>query len=339
MAAAADRKEKQMVVTRRVRRVLELRRLLVVFFVLSLALPGCSSSTTVRPKGPNDNESSAAPAFPVTLTDDDGVQLTMKAPPARIITFAPSNTEIVFALGLGSRLVAVSGSFDNYPPAARSIEQVGGSGEFGVDPNAEKVVSLHPDLLLAISGGDQWKQQLRGLGIAVFTVNAENFDDLLHDIGTVGRLTGATGEATKLTGQMLAKAQQIQGEAAKEAPVSCFFEAFYPPLTTVGPNTFIFDLLKRSGCEPVSSGAKDDYPEWSVDKLVDEGPAVYLVASESGVSPDAVAKRPGFSAIAAVSAGMVFLVDSDLVSRPGPRVVDGLLAFAKLLHPTVVTSA
>ena len=327
-----------MVVTASVRRAFEPWRLLVLFFVLSVLLAGCSSSTTVRPKGPAVNASSAAPAFPVTVTDDDGVEVTMNAAPARIITFAPSNTEIVFALGLGSRLVGVSGSFDNYPPAAKSIEQVGGSGEFGVDPNAEKVVSLHPDLLLAISGGDQWKQQLRRLGIAVFTVNAENFDDLLHDIGTVGRLTGAAAEATKLAAQMSDKARQIQSEVATEAPVSCFFEAYYPPLTTVGPKTFIFDLLKRAGCDPVSAGAKTDYAEWSVDKLVEEGPAVYLVASESGVSPGAVTKRPGFSAIAAVADGKVFLVDSDLVSRPGPRVVDGLLAFAKVLHPTAVTS-
>ena len=328
-----------MVVTHRLRRVVEPRRLLVTLVASSVALSGCSSSAAVRPRSSAPSASPAAAAFPVTVTDDDGVQVTMKTAPTRIITFAPSNTEIVFALGLGDRLVGVSGSFDNYPPEAKSIEQVGGSGEFGVDPNAEKVVSLHPDLLLAIAGGDQWKEQLRGLGIAVFTVNAENFDDLLHDIGTVGRLTGATAEATKLTSQMSAKAQQVQGEAATEAPVSCFFEAYYPPLTTVGPNTFIFDLLKRAGCDPVSAGAKNDYAEWSVDKLVDEGPAIYLVASESGVSPEAVAKRPGFSAIAAVSAGEVFLVDSDLVSRPGPRVVEGLLAFAKLLHPTAVTSA
>jgi cobalamin transport system substrate-binding protein len=328
-----------MVVTHRLRRFAETRRLLVTLFVSTVVLSGCSSPTVVRPRSSAPSAFAAAAAFPVTVTDDDGVQVTMKTAPNRIITFAPSNTEIVFALGLGDRLVGVSGSFDNYPPQAKSIEQVGGSGEFGVDPNAEKVVSLHPDLLLAIAGGDQWKEQLRGLGIAVFTVNAENFDDLLHDIGTVGTLTGASEAAAKLTAQMTDKAREIQSQAAAEAPVSCFFEAFYPPLTTVGPNTFIFDLLKRAGCDPVSAGAKDDYAEWSVDKLVDEGPAVYLLASESGVPPEAVAKRPGFSAIVAVSAGKVYLVDSDLVGRPGPRVVEGLLALAKLLHPTAVTSA
>ena len=201
------------------------QRLLVAVVALVVPVAGCSSSTTVRP-GASTTSSTSAPAFPVTLTDDDGVQVTMRSAPDRIITFAPSNTEILFALGLGGRVVGVSGKFDNYPPEAKSIEQVGGSGEFGVDPNVEKVVSLHPDLMLAISGGDQWKAQLRKLGIAVFTVNAENFDDLLHDIGTVGRLTGATAAATKLTAQMSARAQRIQAEAGTEGPVSCFFEAY-----------------------------------------------------------------------------------------------------------------
>jgi iron complex transport system substrate-binding protein len=321
-----------------VRRALGSTGMVWALTAIVLGCAACSSSTTARSQGPNVNASSATPAFPVTMKDDDGVPVTMRATPDRIITFAPSITEIVFALGLGSRLVGVSGTYDNYPPQAKSIQQVGGSGEFGVDPNAEKVVSLHPDLMLTISGGDQWKAQLRRLGIPVFTINAVNFEDLLHDIGTVGLLTGAAAAAAKLTTRMSAGAGEIQAEAAKEAPVSCFFEAYYPPLTTVGPRTFIFDLLRRAGCEPVSGGAKDDYPEWSVDKLVREGPAVYLVASESGVSPGAVSKRPGFAAIAAVSEGRVFLVDSDLVSRPGPRVVEGLLALAKLLHPTVVTS-
>jgi iron complex transport system substrate-binding protein len=295
---------------------------------LALVVSACASGAA-----PPAHPSSSSGAFPITLKDDDGATVTIKAPPRRIVTFAPSNTEIVFALGLGSRLVGLSGKFDNYPPAARSIASVGGSGQFGVDPNIERVVALHPDLMLTISGGDEWKKRLRDLGIAVFTINATDFDDLLHDIRTVGQITGASRLATVLTTQMAARAGKIQATASLEPAVGCFFEAYYPPLTTVGPRTFIFDLLKRAGCNPVSSSAKSDYPEWSVDKLVAQSPSVYLVASESGVSPDQVAMRPGFRAIAAVSSNHVFLVNSDLVSRPGPRVVDGLLALAKFLHP------
>jgi cobalamin transport system substrate-binding protein len=272
-------------------------------------------------------------AFPVTITDDDGQAVTLTAQPRRIVTFAPSNTEIVFALGLGSRLVGVSGRFDDYPPEATRIDQVGGSGEFGVDPNVERLVSLHPDLMLTISGGDEWKKRVRGLGIPVFTINATDFDDLLHDIHIVGRLTGVPARATSLTERMAARAAQIQRAVSMDQPVPCFFEVYYPPLTTVGPHTFIADLLERGGCHSASAGAKSDYPEWSVDRLVKEGPQVYLVASESGSSPAAVSKRPGFKAIAAVAAGRIYLIDSDLVSRPGPRVVEGLAALAGVLHP------
>ena len=308
---------------------MQVRKLAPILLGLVLVLSACGRGTATPPNTPGTSKGS----FPVTLKDDDGVVVTMRTAPRRIITFAPSNTEIVFALGLGSRLVGVSGKFDNYPPAARSIPSVGGSGQFGVDPNIERVVALHPDLMLTISGGDEWKKRLRDLGIAVFTINATDFEDLLHDIRTVGEIIGASRQAAALTAQMAAKAAKIRATASLEPAVSCFFEAYYPPLTTVGPRTFIFDLLKRAGCDPVSSGAKSDYPEWSIDQLVAGSPKVYLVASESGVSPDQVAMRPGFRAIAAVSSNHVFLVNSDLVSRPGPRVVEGLLALARFLHP------
>jgi iron complex transport system substrate-binding protein len=305
---------------------------------LALVVGACASgasphSTPSATRSPVASQSSPVAQFPVTVVDDDEVSVTIRSRPQRLVTFAPSNTEIVFALGLRSELVGVSGSFDNYPPEAKTIEQVGGSGEFGVDPNAEKVVALHPDLMLTIAGGDQWKKRLRDLGVVVFTINATDLSDLLGDILTVGKITGATEQASSLVKHMASDEAAIEGEVSSEAPVPCFFEAYYPPLTTIGPHTFIFDLLERAGCSPVSAGAKSDYPEWSVDALVANSPRVYLVASESGVSPEAVAKRPGFSAIDAVAGGRIYLVDSDLISRPGPRVIDGLRSLAEILHP------
>jgi iron complex transport system substrate-binding protein len=302
-----------------------------IAIALAVVVAGCAGQTSApEPASPR------AAAFPITVTDDDGQPVTLVAPPRRIVTFAPSNTEIVFALGLGSRLVGVSGDFDNFPPEATRIDHVGGSGEFGVDPNLEKLVALQPDLMLTISGGDEWKKQVRNLGISVFTINATDLDDLLRDINTVGRLTGVPGHAATLTARMADRAAEVRRAVSKERPVSCFFEAYYPPLTSIGPNTFIADLLERAGCDSASAQAKSDYPGWSVDNLVKEGPQVYLVASESGSSPAAVAKRPGFKAIAAVAEGRIHLIDSDLVSRPGPRVIEGLAALARVLHPGVV---
>ncbi|MEW6060153.1 MAG: helical backbone metal receptor [Actinomycetota bacterium] len=300
---------------------------------VSLVLHGCVWSSTTSDRGARSPEASLPSAFPVTMSDDDGVRVRIDAPPRRIVTFAPSATEIVFALGIGDRLVGVSGAYDDYPPAATRIPEVGGAGDFGVEPNVEKVVSLRPDLFLTIEGGDQWKERLRELGIPVFTIDSVSLEDTLHDIETVGRLTGTTEAAERLVASMQTEYRRIEAEIAGEARVSCFFEVFYPPLTTVGPDTFIADVLRRAGCDLVSADARSDYPAWSVDDLVREDPEVYLVSSESGTSTAAVGDRPGFGAVAAVSRGDVALVDSDLVSRPGPRIVDGLRELVEALHP------
>jgi iron complex transport system substrate-binding protein len=303
-----------------------------VALLLTLALVGCAGSSPTRSHSGTPSPSSGS-SFPLTMRDDDGVTVTLPAPPRRIITFAPSATEIVFALGLGDRLVGVSGPYDDYPPAAKRIQEVGGAGDFGVDPNIEKVVALRPDLFLTIEGGDQWKARLRSLGVPVFTINSTSLDDTFHDIETVGRLTGTDDAARALVARLQARDRAIEAKIAGEPPVSCFFEVYYPPLTTVGPHTFIADLLRRAGCRSVSEHAKSDYPQWSVDDLVREAPQVYLVSSESGASPAAVARRPGFDAVAAIAHGNVRVIDSDLVSRPGPRIVDGLRALARALHP------
>jgi iron complex transport system substrate-binding protein len=304
------------------------------FIALALAvlMAGCARGAGTAPRA-TEPTATAVGSFPVTITDDDGVAVTLDSPPQRIVTFAPSATEIVFALGLGARLVGVSGAFDDYPAAAKRIDEIGGAGDFGVDPNIEKVVSLRPDLFLTISGGEQWKKRLRDLGVPVFTTDSTDLADVFHDIETVGRLTGTVDAADAVVSRMRGEAADVEERVAGDPEVSCFYEVYYPPLTTVGPDTFIGDLLARAGCRSVSARAKSDYPQWSVEDLVRQDPQVYLVSSESGASPKAVASRPGFHAVAAIAAGRVVPIDADLVSRPGPRVVDGLRLLARALHP------
>jgi iron complex transport system substrate-binding protein len=292
---------------------------------------GTTAATTGATSAPSP--SPAGEQFPLTITDDDGVKVTLDHAPTRIVTFAPSATEVLFALGLGGEVVGVSGKFDDYPKAARSITEVGGAGEFGVDPNIEKVVSLNPDLVLTIEGGDQWKAQLRHLGIPVFTTNSTDLDDVMHDIQTVGEVTDTVPRAEALTSNMAEQAQAIDTAVSSEPDASCFFEVAFNPLYTVGPGSFIYDLLQRAGCDPVTSKAKTAYPTWSVEDLVRDDPSVYLVSSESGGSVADVEQRPGYDALSAVRNHRVYLVNSDLVSRAGPRVVDGLAALAHALHP------
>jgi iron complex transport system substrate-binding protein len=306
-----------------------------LFLVLLVA--GACADGSPNPVGssPAGATASSAPpaAFPLTITDDDGVAVTIAEEPERIVTFAPSATEIVFALGAGDRLVGVSGPFDDYPAEAAEIQEIGGAGDFGVDPNIEQVVALEPDLFLTIKGGDQWKARLRDLDIPVVTLDAANLDDLLGDLEVAGRITGATEEAATLIADLQAQAAEVEEAVAGVEPVSCFYETFYPPLFTVGPGTFIYDLLERGGCDPVTSSSDQQYPEWSVESLVAESPEVYLVSSESGASARAVARRPGFDAVSAVAQGRVIPIESDLAERPGPRIVQGLRLIAEALHP------
>lgn len=310
--------------------------LLLPLLALSLMAGACGDGTEpAAAAGPTSASGSTdtTGSFPVTITDDDGVPVTIEAEPQRIVTFAPSMTEIVFALGLGDRLVGVSGPYDDYPAAATRITQVGGAGDFGVDPNIEQVVGLEPDLFLTIEGGDQWKHRLRDLDVPVVTLDASNLDDLLDDIEVVGRITGAGDAAAAVVEDLRSQVDEVDAALAGTEAVSCFYETFYPPLFTVGPGTFIYDLLERAGCDPVTSSADQQYPQWSMENLVAQSPDVYLVSSESGSGPRAVAARAGFDAIAAVADGRVFPIDASLAERPGPRIVLGLRQIAQALHP------
>ncbi|HET9672759.1 MAG TPA: helical backbone metal receptor [Actinomycetota bacterium] len=294
-------------------------RLLGGLAALLLFLASCGEPTG---SGPTPTGAPAAEVeYPVTITDDDGVRVTIEAEPQRIVTFAPSMTEIVFALGLGDRLVGVSGPFDDFPPEATGIEEVGGAGDFGVDPNVEKVVSLQPDLFLTIPGGDQWKQRLRDLGVPVVTLHADDLEDLVGDVERIGELAGVPEEGAAVAADIDAAIEDAVGSADQ---VSCFFEVYYPPLTTVGPGTFIFDVLETAGCLPVTDDATSDYPEWSIEELIADDPVIYVATPESAKSERAIATRPGFGQLSAIREGHVLLIDGDLITRAGPRVVEGL---------------
>jgi iron complex transport system substrate-binding protein len=168
----------------------------------------------------------------------------------------------------------------------------------------------------------------------VFSIDATSFADVLHDIRTVGKVTGAEQAAAALTASMAAQAQEVRARVASSPRVSCFYEVYYqPPVYTVGPGSFVFSLLKQAGCNPVTANLKTQYPQMSVEAIVKANPDVYLVDSLSAPSVDAVEKRPGYDALSAVRDHRMVIIDSDLVTRPGPRVVDGLQALADALHP------
>jgi iron complex transport system substrate-binding protein len=300
-----------------------LRRWAALVLAVAVFVSGCRGQASRREALPGDRDS----AFPVSLTDDEGVEVTLEDLPDRIVTFAPSHTEIVFALGLGDRVVGVSGEFDDHPPGATDIEHVGGVG--GVEPNIETVVSLEPDVVLTGFIGGEWKDRLRDLEVPVFTTLATDLDDALADIETIGTLLGARGPAESMVADLAGRARAVEARVTDEPSVTCFLEL--SDLFTVGPGALEYDLLERAGCDPVTSEASEPYPQWSLERLVRDDPDVYL-ASEFGQSLRRVVDRPGIRELTAVEEDRVYLVNGDLISRPGPRLVQGLEALADVLH-------
>ena len=301
---------------------------LVASALIALALGGCASAPTA-PSAPAGSGSAAGAAAwtPVTVTDDASRSVTLKTEPKRIVSLAPAGTEIAFALGLGERVVGVT-SYDDYPSQVASITKV---GDFA-GPNVEAVAAAKPDLILATSGvqADVVKK-LESLGAVVVVLDPQTLSAVYGDIEIVGKLTGAPAAATTLVTNMKADVQSIQASVAGSPTVSAFIEIGQNPLFTAGSGTLMNEMIALAGGRNVVT--QPGYVSYSAEKLIEANPDVYFATKGSSSDPAAIEKRPGYSAISAVTHRRVVIVEDSLVSRGGPRVVDGLKALALGLHP------
>lgn len=265
-------------------------------------------------------------AFPVTLTDDAGRQVTIAKKPERIVSLAPANTEIVYALGALDRVVGVT-TFDDYPPEVSSIAKV---GDF-MSPNMEAIAAAKPDLVLA-TGGVQAETiaKLEDAGAVVLAIDPQSLDGVYKAIEMVGKAIGEPAKAAEVVQGMKDELETIQS-AIEEAPVRCFIEIAQEPLYTAGPGTFINDLIDQAGGENVVT--QEGYVAYSLEQLLKDDPDVYLATKGSMSDPADIEKRPGYSALSAVKAKRVFVLDDNLVSRPGPRCIQGIRQIAEALHP------
>ena len=272
----------------------------------------------------------ATPAtFPTTVTDDVGRRVALVAAPQRIVSIASSNTEGLFALGLGGRVVAVD-QYSDYPPAARQKPQLGGY----VDPNLEQIVAAAPDLVLATDVHEATVvPDLEALGVTTIVINPEDLDGVFDGIVLVGRITGKDARAAHLVCELRRRVDAVEARVEGAPRPRAFFE-LSPELHTAGPGSFIDDLIERAGGDNVAADATEEWPQLNAEALLAEDPEVILLADhEVGVTPEQVRARPGWQAMSAVEQGRIVLIDPDLTNRPGPRVVDGLEAIARALHP------
>jgi iron complex transport system substrate-binding protein len=296
--------------------------------LLGLALTGCVPERAEQAPFP---AAASTTAFPVTITDDASRTVTMKAAPQRIVSLAPANTEIAFALGLGDKVVGVT-TYDDYPAEVTSIAKV---GDFA-SPNLEAIAAAKPDLVLATSGVQaDMVAKLEGLGATVMVVDPQNIAGVYADIARVGKVTGSSEKAEELTTSMKADVDAVRKAVAGKAPVTAFVEIGQNPLYTVGSGTLIDELVALAGGRNVVT--QPGYVGYSAEQLIAADPQVYLATKGSSSDPSAITSRAGFGKLAAVKTGRIVILDDNLVSRPGPRFVLGLKQIAEGLHPDAFT--
>jgi len=285
----------------------------LALLTISLVLTACT------PTGQTDVE---------YIFDDLGRLVAINGTPQRIVSLAPSNTEILFALGLGDKVVGVTDWCD-YPPEALEKEKVGSYDT----PDIEKIVALNPDLVLVAYGTTMDViNSMVGLGLTVFGIKTTDLDDLLNDIKTVGEITDTEVEAQSVTSEMESRIQAVtnQTEELEERP-RVFYIVWHDPLWTAGSETFIHELIEKGGgvniCQNITG-----YATITLEEVVARNPEVIITSEWSF---DWAMNETSLNSTDARQNGRIYQGDDDLVQRPGPRLVKGLEWFAYFIQPEI----
>ena len=271
----------------------------------------------------------------VTLTDSLGREIITIASPKKIVSLAASNTEILFAIDANTNLVGRD-EYSDYPPDALLIESI---GSLYPKVNTEVIVNLEPDLVLAAGiTSPEDVTALENLGLTVFTTSiASDLDDIYNDIINIGSITGYTDNATNLVEEMKSRVKMVQENASAYSKTpSVFYEidASEPSKPwTPGAGSFIDMLITTAGGSNIGSISNDLYWQISLEQLIDQDPDIIVLGSSKygGQTKYTVVERPGWETLKAVKTGQIYEFDDDLVSRPGPRIVDGLEILATII--------
>ncbi len=302
------------------------RKTLLLTLLITLLLAGC---------GPDALSREAPASAAITLTDGLDRPIILNEAAQRVISLAPSNTEILFAIGAGSQVVGRD-TLSDYPEAAKNVKDIGSAFEA---LNTELIVSLKPDLIIAaeVNTPEQVKA-LEDLGLTVYYLkNPTTLEEMYVNLEIVAQLTGHEADAAALIESLKARVAAVD---EKIMPLSSRISVFYEldgtdPAKpyTAGKGTFITLLIDRAGGYNIASDI-DGYPQLSLEQVVAADPAFIILGDSAyGVTPELVAARPGWDNLSAVKSGQILPFDDNLLSRPGPRLVDGLEALAKLLRP------
>ena len=319
-----------------------LTHVITIDLLAGLLLAACAAPahSPVPPTAPADPTSQPTEAprptvESISAVDGLGRQVALPEPAGRVVSLAPSNTEILFAIGAGDQVVGRD-DFSDYPLEAVEVPSIGST--YGV-LNPEPIVGLEPDLVLAAGiTPPEHIEALEAVGLTVFVVgNPDTFPTLFDNIALVGRLTGHEPEAIALVDNLAARHEAVVAAIQGLEPVSVFYEVDgsdpAAPWTT-GSGTFQQLMFELAGAENIAADLQG-WGQLSLEEIVVRDPQVIIFGAGPFVptTVDSLKSRPGWGAVAAVAQDRVYAVDTDLLDLPGPRLVEGLEQVARLLHP------
>jgi iron complex transport system substrate-binding protein len=266
------------------------------------------------------------------LTDEMGRKVKIPYPAKRIISLAPSITEILFALGLNEEIAAVT-NYCDYPAAVLNKPRIGGF----INPSIEKIVSLKPDLIIATRDGNRWEtiHRLSDLGFSVYLINPKSFYGVMKAIHHIGVVVGREEESRKILVNMISKREEIATRTKSLPKPRVFFQIGYAPILTVGKETLADDLIRLAGGKSISENESVNYPLYNIETILSKAPEIIIMSSMDSNKDymNLVEKWGKWKSIPAVRMNAIHVIDSNLVDRPTPRVVEGLEALAKMIHP------
>ncbi len=273
-----------------------------------------------------------SPEAPGLRARVDGLGRTVHVPPPervkRVVSLAPSTTEVLFAIGAGGLVVGVD-RYSDFPPEARALPQVGAD----VDPSLERILALHPDLVLTATSANTpaTVEALERLSIPVFVSRSESLEEIFRGVLDLGDLVGRRPDAEALAARMRARIAAV-GRPDGSAPQKALMVVWPEPLIVAGRATHVGDLLRAAGAENIADESPLAWPTFSLERVLARAPSVVIVGTHKDGVPslaslEAVAKAPDGSRRFRIE-----LIDGDLIFRPGPRVADGVELLAKILR-------
>ena len=290
---------------------------------LILSLSSCTKSDSAT------NQSESEEGYPLTVTDSLGRKVVLERAPQKLVSLSPAVTEILFAIGAGEQVIGVS-EYCDYPEEALEKPKM---GDF-MNPNFEVILEAEPDIIFVAAGvQEDFINRFTELGIAVITLDAEDIEQVLTNIKLAGAITDHQQEANLLVEELEERIEAVRTKVFVSSKMpTVFFEVWDDPLMTAGPGTFIHDLIELAGGKNIADDLPEQFAEFSKELLLERNPDIYLINNHAH-TPEDVKTRPGYAQLKAVQSDMIYAIEDDLVTLPGPRIVDGLEQMAQIIHP------